>query len=236
MVDKQFWEDLKSRPDDYRRHCDSIRRATKLAMRKHVVEIAGKRFGRLTALEYVRDSLWKCKCDCGVVKLVDGYGLRDGRINSCGCGQREWAGRMADESLRKYPKGLKHKDRLYGIWCGMKQRCNNSNYREFRYYGGRGIKVCDEWENDFLAFYKWAISNGYGSKLSIDRINNDGGYSPKNCRWATNEVQSRNQRLPYCDRLVCSKHGEDTPVRGCRQCYYIELNSILIVDGGYEGN
>lgn len=85
--------------------------------------------------------------------------------------------------------------RLFNIWRGMKLRCLNKNNKDYKNYGGRGITVCDEWENDFLTFYNWAISNGYSEKLKIDRVNNDGNYEPSNCRWATNETQGRNTRI-----------------------------------------
>ena len=75
----------------------------------------------------------------------------------------------------------------------MKYRCNNPNFNGFKYYGGRGIKVCKEWENSFEAFYNWAINNGFSDDLSLDRIDNNKGYSPNNCRWATNTIQQRNR-------------------------------------------
>lgn len=90
---------------------------------------------------------------------------------------------------------MKHgltKTRLYRIWADMKKRCSSTHYAHYDRYGGRGISVCDEWENDFTAFYKWSIENGYGDSLSIDRINVDGNYEPSNCRWVTSKEQHRN--------------------------------------------
>ena len=87
--------------------------------------------------------------------------------------------------------------RLYGIWASIKDRTLNLKTRRFTDYGGRGITICDEWKNDFMPFYNWAMSNGYEENkgLSIDRINNDGNYEPDNCRWTTKTIQGRNQRI-----------------------------------------
>ena len=84
--------------------------------------------------------------------------------------------------------------RIYQTWADMKGRCLNPKHKEYHLYGGRGIKVCDDWKNDFMKFYVWAIQNGYDDKLQIDRINNDGNYEPKNCRWVTNKENSWNTR------------------------------------------
>lgn len=105
------------------------------------------------------------------------------------------------EELSEYKKhtndktyhGLKD-TRLYHIWFGMKARCYNANSENYKHYGGRGIKICDEWKNDFMKFYNWAIRNGYDDELSIDRINVDGNYEPTNCRWATASEQAKNRR------------------------------------------
>ena len=81
---------------------------------------------------------------------------------------------------------------LYGVWCAMKERCSNPRNKSYKNYGGRGIKVCEDWKNNYLSFYKWAVENGYELGLTIDRKNNNGCYCPDNCRWVTSAQQNRN--------------------------------------------
>ena len=93
-----------------------------------------------------------------------------------------------------------NKNRLYHIWYNMKQRCYNVNVKDYKYYGACGIKMCDNWKNDYQLFKKWAINNGYKDDLTIDRINNDGNYEPDNCRWLTIQEQQFNKRnTTYCE-------------------------------------
>ena len=156
------------------------------------IDLTGQRFGRLTVEKRAGTSqngnvLWACKCDCGNITVVKGYSLKNSITRSCGC--------LIAESTkdRNTTHGLR-KTRLYRIWANMKDRCLNSNAPGYLYYGGRGITICDEWKNDFLQFYDWAMANGYADDLSIDRIDNDKGYNPDNCRWATHSEQMRNRR------------------------------------------
>lgn len=160
------------------------------------VDLTGKRFGRLTVLEFVPNgkngnSYWKCRCDCGNEPIINGGLLKLGHTKSCGCLNRE------EKTKRIIKQSTTHnssRTRLYNIWKKMKQRCYNSNHTYYRDYGGRGILMCDEWKNDFVAFRDWAMENGYADELTIDRIDNNKGYSSDNCRWVDKKSQQRNKR------------------------------------------
>jgi hypothetical protein len=157
-------------------------------MPNHFIDLIGRRFGRLLVIKRsdntnLGHSRWVCKCDCGIEKECIGFLLRNGDISSCGCYRRE--------------KRITHGDsnsNLYYIWIAMKGRCFNKKSKDFRLYGMRGISICDEWRSNYTYFMEWALRNGYGAGLSIDRINNDGNYEPSNCRWATPIQQANNKR------------------------------------------
>lgn len=151
------------------------------------IDLTGQIFGRLKVLYYLEERnsnkkiIWVCECDCGVSIEVVGGSLRKGETKSCGC--------LKIEKAKKH--GLT-KTKLYRKWADMLQRCNNKNSNNYKYYGGKGIKVCDDWHN-FDNFNEWAISNAYEEGLTIDRINPKGNYEPSNCRWATREQQDNNK-------------------------------------------
>ena len=163
-----------------------------------LIDLTGKRFGRLYVIkrdkDFVQESgrkraAWLCECDCGTIKSVLGDNLKSGKVVTCGCYARE-------NTSKNNSTHHESKSHLYAVWCGMKARCNNQNNTYYSRYGGRGISVCDEWQNNYNAFRDWMLDNGYsdsGHDKTIDRINNDLGYSPDNCRVVDAKSQANNR-------------------------------------------
>lgn len=162
-------------------------------------DLTGKKFGRLSVLKRAgtnssKKPLWECECDCGIVKSIVGAALVNGTTQSCGCLRKELL------SQRSKTHGLS-KTRIFDIWYAMKRRCHDENQDNYQYYGGRGIKVCDRWQ-DFLHFkddmyesYLKHVEEFGESQTTLDRVNPDKDYTPENTRWANYTTQNRNTRI-----------------------------------------
>lgn len=161
-----------------------------MSMPSRIISIVGNKYGKLTVVSYAGTrgtrNYWECLCDCGGRCVVEKGHLRSGHTTSCGC-----ASSRATIGTRSLKHGSCNTSE-YIAWSNMKQRCSDPNYKEFHLYGGRGIKVCDRWIGSFTNFFEDMGKTPIGSE--IDRINNDGHYSPENCRWTTAKVNCRNRR------------------------------------------
>ena len=164
------------------------------------LNIIGEKYNKLLVIEEVEKQgkcrMFKCLCDCGKTTIVSMNNMRSCKIVSCGCHKR-------DQTILRCTTHNQRHTHLYEIWKGIKQRCYNPKHRAYHNWGGRGIKVCDEWKDNFQAFYDWSYASGYTfenhkqdekRKLTLDRIDNDGNYEPSNCRWVTRKVQASNMR------------------------------------------
>lgn len=162
-------------------------------MKKVKNDLTGQKFGRLLVIgiddKNTRKTYYNCQCDCGKIKSIRADSLLSGAVRSCGCLKKE-QDRINLESNHSHKMSG---TRIYQIWVGLKDRCYNPHNTRYCRYGGRGIWVCDEWKNNFSAFYEWSKDNGYSDNLMIDRIDNNKGYSPDNCRWTDSKQQSRNR-------------------------------------------
>ena len=171
-------------------------------MRKRL-ELVGQKFGRLTVIKFnnirkvgrleLSHSYFACKCECGNRKIICGSELKRGNTKSCGCFRKE-------KSKLKWSTHRMSRTRFYKIWFGIKQRCLKRNNKDYKNYGGRGIKICDSWikfenfRDDMYETYLKHIEKFGNKNTSIDRKNNDGNYEPNNSRWATSKEQQNNKR------------------------------------------
>lgn len=193
---------------------------------KRNIDLIGKKFGRLLVVEKTnkrinRSVVWKCLCDCGNYFFASSKCLNDNNVKSCGC-------------IRKEREHFAIDSKLYKLWTSIITRCTNPNHEYYYLYGGRGIKICDEWSckngniKAFYNFYNWAVSNGYKeeildngkNKYTIDRIDTNGDYSPKNCRFITNEEQQMNKRA---DKLFTYNNETKTIKQWLKQ-YCVKCN------------
>lgn len=173
------------------------------------VDITGKKFNKLTAIKFAYKKngrhYWLFRCECGKEKIIMKRNVVCECVKSCGCSREK---REYDEKRKAKINGVWREDffknnkwskRLYNIYIMMINRCYNKNNSNYRWYGGKGVIVCDEWKNDFPSFYNWCIKSGYdGTKKrgeqTLDRINPYDGYSPQNCRFITIQEQEKNKR------------------------------------------
>lgn len=190
-------------------------------MSRKTEDLTGMRFGKLTVLcrggQYKTSGnvFWRCVCDCGNETNTSGSLLRAGKSKSCGrCVSSE---RMTILNEKHGGFGT----RLYEIWRQMHRRCYGENTKAYPHYGGRGITVCDEWQ-EFEPFREWALANGYDENLTIDRIDVNGDYCPENCRWATIKQQANNRRRAH----YVSYSGETHTVSEWADIYSVDQRKL----------
>lgn len=184
------------------------------------IDLTGQTIGYLTVIKRIETknskTRWLCRCKCGnYATPITHYLLHHKDIPSCGCRRFE-----PEKMLGTTKHGL-YKTRLYSIWQSMKKRCNNPSDSRFHAYGGSGITVCDEWNNDFVSFYDWSIENGYAPNLSIDRIDNSKGYYPENCRWITMDEQAKNKTT----NVFIEHNGETKTLKDWCDLYNVRPSS-----------
>ena len=154
-------------------------------------------------------------CNCGNEFITRHEYVKSGHTKSCGC----LAKKINAERLKTH--GMAN-TKLYKSWCHMKERCFVKKDKSYKNYGGRGITICDEWRNNFMAFYDWSMANGYEEHLTIDRINNDGNYEPSNCRWVNGTIQASNRRI--------LKSTNTSGYKGITKTKYKKWRSVITIE------
>ena len=217
------------------------------------IDLTGQKYGRLTVLDrgpdHVRKSgrkivQWNCICDCGNKIVVSASDLRSGHTQSCGC-------YMIDRIKEANTRHGKTDSRLYNVWASMRERCYCPTLPTYPRYGGRGIKMCDEWYNSYLEFERWALNNGYDEnalrgKCTIDRIDVNGNYCPENCRWVDQKTQMSNVTYNHYETMNGVTHtvAEWADIYGIpyqmlegRLCRGVPIEKAVInKDLRYKGN
>jgi len=180
----------------------------------------GDKFGYWTVIELPIKENSRCKikcvCKCGNTKYVEKYNLLKGKSKSCGCLKAE----LAKERMTTHGES---DTRLYYIYTSMKERCLNPNNQAYKDYGGRGIKIHNEWLNSFENFRDWSLDNGYSDNLTIDRIDVNGNYEPNNCRWITMKAQCNNRR----SNITINLNGETKTLTEICEEYQLDYKKIL---------
>lgn len=198
------------------------------------IDMTGKKFGRLTVLEKAYSNkkgtvYWKCKCDCGAETVKSGTLIRLGKTTSCGCLHKE----LLSKQSKTHGMG---KTKINYVWLDMKSRCKNPNHKRYKDYGGRGITYQPSWES-FESFYN-DMKETYQEGLTLDRINNDEGYSKANCRWVTMLKQNNNKRNSVFETVngITATRSELCDLFGVPRCtFYWRINHGYTVEEAING-
>lgn len=174
-------------------------------------DLTGMVFGNLKVIEYAgtnnsNHTLGRCLCKCGKEIVTRADVLKSGLSKSCGCKNKE----LHIEWGKEAKIHGESNSRLYNIWKLIKQRCSNPKASSYKYYGEKGIEICEEWKCDFEKFYIWSMNNGYEDTLTIDRIDSKGNYEPNNCRWITRSENSRRVALELAKKRRKNKYKDIT--------------------------
>lgn len=185
--------------------------------------VVGRKFNMLTVLSQAQSrskwkTYWNCKCDCGNFTVVSLSNLKSGAVKSCGCLLKPKSEFPEVEQLTKEERKI-----LRSRWSGMIKRCYIEDNSGYKYYGAKGVKVCDEWKNSFDKFALWSIKNGFNKTLTLDRIDFNGDYCPENCRWATWKQQENNKS----SNISIEYNGETLTIAQISEKYGINMHTLF---------